>query len=522
MPSPVQTVEAVLCHQKPDAVESFGPAITARDALCHDPSHAAIVKEPPKDDRLSLSFLLQSTDPKNTSMYITVAEEPERVSEAPAWKHGEPQTTNWVPGTVDPRCLLLDLSDMLLDEPQEFSDMNHNPLQFSGIFNTPATSVDALTARVASLADTLRSLATSKPRLKEGLDQSCQAGFFSTAHFQTSLIIFFRRRHYPKGAIHWPTFNPDRVALHLLLGAVLTGTSFLQQLDPSYCPLLTASLLELCETYVFDELEQLGDRGITPAMSSHMLEVYQSATLLVALQGSANDIAARQRVSIKWMPLLVTSLRRSGMVGLKHQSRPDEITWDRFIYQETCIRVTTCAFVSDTYLTMFFNNPPLMAVKEMTGHLPCPFELWDADSSTAFQEKVQQNLKRSYPSSYTEAVSGLLAEEWVASTRASFGRLGTWDLLLLMSALYPVAFNCRIWSTLWKAAIERASPDERKWLGIARYAPEMAILLRKIVELSGTGEGRELAYLQCVASYDTADFHEFVRIHVHGGATTEG
>ncbi|KAF4960239.1 hypothetical protein FSARC_10527 [Fusarium sarcochroum] len=507
MPDLVQPEEAVLYHHKPDVVENFELAITARDALCHDPSHRPTTKmanEPPKDERLGLSFLLQASDPSHTSMDVTVATEPERISEAPAWNHRAPEATDWISGTVDPRFLLLNLSDMLLDEPQDCQEMGHDFFQFSSTFNTPATSVDTLTSRVASLTGILQDLTLNRPHLKDGLDQSYQNGFFATAHFHNALMIFFRRRYYHKLPIHWPTFDPDKIALHLFLAVILTGTAYLQYLEHSSGSFLTESLLELSEKYIFKELKQLTNQDITPVTSSHMLEICQAAVLMNSLEGSANHIEARRRISSKRIPTLVASLRKSGMIGLKHQSQPLEITWESFIHRETCIRVVSWTFVNDSLMTLFCNNPPTMAVKEMTGHFPCHSELWEADSNIAFQKRAQQDLLRPYPSSYNEAMEGLLAEEWTFSTRESFRRLNTSDLFLL---------TLDRWNSLWTGAFARISADEKSWLGIARHTPEVAALSRKIVELSGTGEAKSSAYMQCVATYDTAIFHEFVQTY---------
>ncbi|TXC10779.1 hypothetical protein FocTR4_00007478 [Fusarium oxysporum f. sp. cubense] len=99
--------KADLFHHKPSEAESFELVITAHD------------------------------NPTHPSMDAIVAREPERISEMPAWEQRE--TVGWSSGTVDPRFLLFDLSDMLLDEPQDYGDTENNPLQFSGVFG-PSTA----------------------------------------------------------------------------------------------------------------------------------------------------------------------------------------------------------------------------------------------------------------------------------------------------------------------------------------------------------------------------------------------
>ncbi|RBR25990.1 uncharacterized protein FIESC28_01263 [Fusarium coffeatum] len=488
-------------------------------ALCHDTSHRSTVAEKPKDNRHSLSFLLQASDPSHTSLDVTVAAEPERTSEEPTWRHQDQLDA----GTVDPKFLLLNLSDMLLDDPMDYENPGDG-LQFQNIFNIPATTNDTLATRITTLSSDLQEMVTNKPHLKEALEHTDQTGFLTTSHFHNAFIAFFRRRYYHKPPIHWPTFQLDEIAPHFLLAVILTGTAYLQYLDQSPQHFLTASLLELAEKYIFKELKRLADQNVTPLTSKHMLEICQASVLMNSLEGSTNHTEARRRIASKRIPTLVAVLRKTGLVGLKHQ--PDEVSWEEFVHQETCIRVVSWTFTNDTLMSLFCNHPPAMTVKEMGGPLPCLSELWEADSGVAF-EGLRHKLTREYPSNRREAVSGLLSDEWT-SLKESFGRLDPTDLFLISGGLMRHVFHCRTsittpdyismvlraldrWDSLWIDAFERIPVDERKWFGIARHSPEVIALSRRMIELIGSEEAEKSAYLQCVATYDTAVFHEFVQ-----------
>jgi hypothetical protein len=412
-------------------------------SLCHDPTHRATSKprEVSKDNRPSLSFLLQASNPIHDSMDAIVAREPERTSEMPAWKQRETETVDWSSRTVDPRFLLLDLSDMLLDEPHDYEDTENNTLKFSGIFGPSTASFDILSTRIATLSSILQGLTINKPHLREGLDQSFQRGFFTTSHFQHVLVLFFRRRHYHKDTIHWPTFDPEKVSLHLLLAVVLTGTVYLQCLDQSAPSYISTPLLELAEKYVYRELKELSDQDISPVTSQHMLEICQAAVLMNTLEGSANHIEARRRIASKRIPTLVATLRKSDMMSLIHES--DE-SWGEFVHRETCIRVVAWTSMNDSLLVLFCNHPPVITSKEMTGDLPCRSDIWEADSSIVFQERSQHSLTRSYPSSCNEAIAGILSEKWTPAIRESFGKLDHSDLFYLSSGtLQPNTINER-------------------------------------------------------------------------------
>ncbi|SCN89180.1 uncharacterized protein FFMR_04235 [Fusarium fujikuroi] len=494
-------------------------------SLCHDPAHRASSKprEVSKGDSPSFSFLLQASNPTNASMDAIVAREPERTSEMPAWKHRE--TVGWSSGTIDPRFLLFDLPDMLVDEPQDYEYTENNMLQFSGIFRPSTESADALSTQIVALSNILQELTTNKPRLKDGLDQSCQRGFFTSSHFQNVLIFIFRRRHYHQDTIHWSTFDPEKVSLHLLLAVVLTGTVYIQCLNQSSPSYINASLLELAEKYIYKELKELSSQGFSPVTSQHMLEICQAAVLMNTLEGSENHNESRRRIASKRIPTLVGVLRKANMMSLKHE--PGK-SWGDFVHRETCIRVAAWTFMNDSLLALFCNHPPIITSKEMTGDLPCSTGIWEADSSMAFQERAQHGLARSYPSSCSEAIAGFLAGEWTPAIRDSFGKLDHSDLFYLSSGLGHHIFHYRTsaascdhskmllraldrWDSLWMDAYQRIPKDERKWLGTKKHTAEVIAFSRRTIEVIQSGEAKDSAYLQEIGCYDTAVFHEFVQ-----------
>jgi hypothetical protein len=78
------------------------------------------------------------------------------------------------------------------------------------------------------------------------------------------------------------------------------------------------------------------------------------------------------------------------------------------------------------------------------------------------------------------------------------------------------------WDSLWAHALERVPVEERRWLGIVRHSFELVALSRRTIELCGTGEAKDSAYLQGIATYDTAVFHGFIQKYGHDGNLTLG
>ncbi|RSL47698.1 hypothetical protein CEP53_009833 [Fusarium sp. AF-6] len=529
----------VSCDSELPCARCSSRGITCRySSLCHDPSHRPQAKanneaEPVRDDRLRLAFLLRSTDPNRESMFDTVAADLERDLASSA----DLSTTDCLSGTIDPRFLLLDFSSILLydtpDSRSTYDDTIQIPLDLS-----PSVSADVFAARVSSIAAQLHALAATKPHLKEEFDRCCMTGFFSPGHIQNTLDAYIRRRHYYATFIHWPTFSPDKVVPHLLLAVALVGTLYLQyRVGATYT--LSAPLLELSEMFIFDELEKRLDSGIDLTTSSEGVEICQAAVLIVSLQ-STHQGGARERTATFRSPVVAAMIRRGGLVGFKHDMSPSKATWPQFVEHETRIRLVTWAFINDSLLTLFCSHPPSITVKEMCGSLPCPKELWEATSQSAFEE-LQRGMSNypSFPSSFSHATSILLGEEWTDSTAASFQQQGPSNLHHIMLGFQSLIFNHRTsmlpasssdiilralnrWTPIWDAAMQQIPDDDRKWLGVSRYSLEVAIISKRIIEVGGTEEGKNSPYLQCVGTYDMVAFHQFIREYGLNGPMDAG
>lgn len=68
-----------------------------------------------------------------------------------------------------------------------------------------------------------------------------------------------------------------------------------------------------------------------------------------------------------------------------------------------------------------------------------------------------------------------------------------------------------LWASLWISAVQRTPDQELKGLGMMRIAPELAFLMKRVLEVSGTPAASGLGYFNGNVKYDTADLHEFVK-----------
>jgi hypothetical protein len=113
-------------------------------------------------------------------------------------------------------------------------------------------------------------------------------------------------------------------------------------------------------------------------------------------------------------------VRRFRFLGKRHEPFED---WCTFVERESHIRLVTWTFYIDNVTTLFCNNPPVMALPEMAGHLPCTPELWDADSSEAFNEMREKEERGMGISCLRDAISDLFAEVWPRPEAALYRHL---------------------------------------------------------------------------------------------------
>lgn len=68
--------------------------------------------------------------------------------------------------------------------------------------------------------------------------------------------------------------------------------------------------------------------------------------------------------------------------------------------------------MNDNFLTGIFNNPPLVAISELNGHLPCHEDLFDAETAEDFWQLMTSLPRRVEPPSLSKFVSLLLQDTW--------------------------------------------------------------------------------------------------------------
>ena len=404
-------------------------------SLCHDGSHREIAsatgnglkRTAERDERMDMS-LLEWSDPCRDPMLKMLESEPQSAVEVQPQKAIMPGLPAWLEGTIDPALLLLDLpADDASWGPCGGLVENGDPVA--------KLSIAAAAKRIQALEVTFRKMLVLKPYLRTGFDTACGNRFFDISHVERVLFAGARQSSQLATFIHWPTFDPEKVSLPLLLAVVLVKTSYLHYSGDNHASILNALFLEMVEEYIFQQLrEHIDQLALCPdkiKSKGPAFDACGAAEVIIAIQCTINNPRARERIATERLPYLVNVLRKSEMIGTRHIMSLDGVSWEDFAHTEAQIRLVTSLHNSCGLLSGFCNHPPAFIVKEMKGSLPCNNDLWHAESQSDFEE-----LQRMLPSSHTlpsfhEATSILQAHEWDPS-RNSLGKLGIKQLFFVV------------------------------------------------------------------------------------------
>ncbi|CAK7209705.1 hypothetical protein SCUCBS95973_000530 [Sporothrix curviconia] len=541
--------------------------------ICTDPSHQQYEqtqlgqeRRPPEKAAAPspFPFLLSCTDPRvNFVNDVLVPGEPER---DPATAFDGDGVVNLDPiDVIDPRLLFhsfmdpyfsMSLDNASMDSPCLDVDMDLAALSAPILSTVPGlpSSEDALAPRVVVLEAELLELVARQPGSLTALYAAFRT-FFANADFHRLIAVFFRRQQLLAKMIHWPTFDAGQVDASLLLAIALCGVAYLQSSAPNAvfgsdttAKLITsaAAIQPLAEKYIFKRLKtecnenEHSPSAITAAeKNARALDICQAAYLVVLLQISVNDhdSATRRRAMTKRQPALVDALRHLGMLSMRPSSSATADSadpWRTFVYHESCSRLALWVFFSDGLLALFCNAPPNTTVAEMTADFPCRDELWDAASSSLYEEEKKRDgayqCQHSVrPLSVNNVLAALLDDGNASWQTPACQALTVFHLYSVVGAIQFSLFNYRFnalppsfghvllralgrWERLWHAALARVPPDQQRWLGVAKYAPEFALVARRIVQVSlePTSSSGGARYLQCTPAYDLRIFHAFL------------
>ena len=388
--------------------------------------------------------MLACTDPAiGTVDEIILTREPEQSPGQPAsYQDSSDNYDITISDTIDPRLLFLSFIGPSFSMDLDRNDTDGEYLPGSTLGRPdPGNSDEELRARVSLLQVGLRQVATVDSHIQSFLATESSAAFFTVSNFRECIEVFFQREQLLATIIHKPTFRPDQADPSLLLAIAVSGSAYIhyRQGNNAGPASFVLTLREIAEKYIFHRVEQLLG-STTSADAQQSLELCQAAYIIETLQSCVKNAKIRQRLITKCHPMLVDLLRDLDIIRTRHE--PDQ-DWTMFVRKESRIRLAHWAFINDGWFTLFSNHPPAMTFFDMTGHLPCRDELWNADRAASFESlRSQEDFSSSLPCPKF-LISALLGDEWTEGTVALFQHLDIKHFLVIIFGEFSV-LSCSI------------------------------------------------------------------------------
>jgi hypothetical protein len=272
-----------------------------------------------------------------------------------------------------------------------------------------------LQSRIEDLCSQLFAFSQTRQRVSFDRDDifsvDAAKAVFTAENFEECSWAYFTVFHPQQPLIHWPTFNMHTVSLPLMLAVVFGGSV---HCIPTDCALSSRSFFDLGEDFIFENLRNV---AATPDLGhdGHALEAVQAALLIVALQSSFNNEAARRRVRVSRHPELIAAIRSLKLLepapALRTSNGIPE--WAAFIEEESRVRAVYFMFVMDCMDTFFFSLLPKMAIAEVSQTLPCNDVLFDASTPEEFNRLCTQSAPLSHQKpSIKQLIAFLMGENW--------------------------------------------------------------------------------------------------------------
>ncbi|CEJ79863.1 hypothetical protein VHEMI00078 [[Torrubiella] hemipterigena] len=388
---------------------------------------------------------------------------------------------------------------------------------------------ELLEARSMTLVQDLHAIHTqlynTDPTYDLDFDVAAAESVLCAENMRSFIATFFRLSHVHFPIVHYPTFGTQETIKSLLLIIVVAGAYRSPPLDDA---LDCQSYLRLAEEYVFNELEQAVQTSDIHQPSPEVLQTLQAGIIANYLLCLSNNIPGRKRTHTERLPKMVAAVRHFGLCNMRHVPGVD---WEKFIYNETCIRVATWAAAADWHHSCLFYHPAVTSVTEMKGNFPCHRELWDAPDRTSYilhKERLDskpglQTLQLTH--SMSDFVRCIMNDQWslvddlhpdaltietlyYVSVCLSGMAIAASQMMVLPASATALRRACARWQKMWDIVVAKLDRKTLLKAGMARHSCENIQLMLIIIDASLTG--RDNVFLGTIAHHTLENLHTFL------------
>ncbi|KAL2404605.1 hypothetical protein ABEF93_006304 [Exophiala dermatitidis] len=271
--------------------------------------------------------------------------------------------------------------------------------------------------------------------------------------------LYFANYHRHCPILHPPSFQPTMVPIALLLSTAGLGAMYSS--EPAKVAWMK-TLFDVMEAYIFNlpgiRDEMTGSFELSKAPDEDTLhyqfQIFQSAYLMVVMQFFSGNLAARRRARRQRFCQVLSLARSFGLPTAQHPSIvsiPDEISFQRWVRNETRIRTMNIMLALDSAMGIFHNCPPRINYCELDLQMPCLPEYFEL---SCYSEMLQRSMFPRTRMKLIDAFQRLFAPPEELKFAFQNEMLCCWDMLYLIHVLFT---HC--WLHLLGNPLNRVSPS---------------------------------------------------------------
>ncbi|KIV87862.1 hypothetical protein PV11_03380 [Exophiala sideris] len=359
----------------------------------NEPGTISVSHARPDQRKISLSFLLNYSDPKNTT--ISEAFHPgftARLSQDVGEDVPEhalsslDETDIFVPSeTVNDLCSRQNVvnHDINRTAPESEEWLDAWDDTESPMLGVPWPDVHPCNKLIDSLTQFTLSLPVGHLEKAPNEKLGKSSTLFSAQSLERLIELYFREWGPHTPIIHQGTFCPYDTVPHLLLAMMLIGATLSPSAD-EVC--LANNMIDLADDYIFSnpifQSVIAGCRQSEVFSAKETLQALQAVFLMSQIQLRRSSISKRKEIRKNRFDEIILACRALGLLESKnsfwHSKMP--FHWEVYGVSESRIRLICGIFNLDASFTILYNSSPRLFAEEMEVDMPGPLQAFIATS----------------------------------------------------------------------------------------------------------------------------------------------
>jgi hypothetical protein len=289
-----------------------------------------------EDERLSIPFLLELTDPSADSMLNTLLKEPEgEDDDIPTVGLGFFSFNTLPEQSFFQDFFPMSFTDLMADD----SGLDNLQMDLSEHSEGTATVLEErMNYLISELKQTHESF-SSDPLYDGSFDEAVARTVFTPHNAKVFITALYRENHRSFPVTHKPSFDYETTVPELLLGLMLNGSA---RLAPQDDAIAATSMYRVAEFYIFRRLEQVvatqGSVRVNGLPPKQLIDTIAATLEIYGISTATKKARIENILNLQRPQILVSIVRDLGLTTVRHQKPLHETAWEDFVATESCIR----------------------------------------------------------------------------------------------------------------------------------------------------------------------------------------